>query len=585
MDRSVTATAPTGRTRSEGITALAARSHIPVVIVGAGINGLGTFHDLCQQGIDCLIVDKGDFCSGTSAAPSRMVHGGLKYMETGEFRLVAESVRERNRLLKNAPHLVRPLEMIIPTESLFGGEFASLWRFVGGTPKPAPRGRLIVKAGLAAYDFYSRKNRVAPAHRMISGWDLCATLPGINPGFRYAGSYYDAQITMPERLALELALDGLAANPGSIALNYVGVRAISEGRLVLRDDVTGTDYTVSTDIVINAAGPWIDRANAAMGLNSELVGGAKGSHILLNLPALHDCLLGKMIYFDPGDGRICLVTALAGKVLLGSTDIPVSSADDVVCEDHEVGYLFSALRRVFPKLVVSRRHIVFTYSGVRPLPISDATNPAAVSRDHSIAVGEPTEDRPFPIFSLIGGKWTTYRAFGAEACDKILAHLGHSRRQPTDDMVIGGGRELSASVADWESLTDEIADGLGGDRARAAILAQRYGSRAREVIARPTTQSPMLPSMPDISEDEIAFMATVEMCQTVADIALRRLPIALGGVLTKEVAQDIARVMGGVHGWSDDQCRIQISNLAEIMACRHRIDLRTGRYVGAASTR
>ena len=91
--------------------------------------------------------------------------------------------------------------------------------------------------------------------------------------------------------------------------------------------------------------------------------------------------------------------------------------------------------------------------------------------------------------------------------------------------------------------------------------------------------------MPDISEDEIAFMATVEMCQTVADIALRRLPIALGGVLTKEVAQDIARVMGGVHGWSDDQCRIQISNLAEIMACRHRIDLRTGRYVGAASTR
>ena len=162
------------QTRENRMQFLKSQSHFPVVIVGAGINGLGVFYDLCQQGVNCLIVDRSDFCSGTSAAPSRMIHGGLKYLETGEFRLVEESIHERNRLLKNAPHLVKPLEMLIPIETLFGGEIVSTMRFFGGKEVMKKRGRMIIKAGLTAYDFFSKKNRVAPKHRMMSGWELHA---------------------------------------------------------------------------------------------------------------------------------------------------------------------------------------------------------------------------------------------------------------------------------------------------------------------------------------------------------------------------------------------------------------------------
>ncbi|NIA69688.1 glycerol-3-phosphate dehydrogenase/oxidase [Pelagibius litoralis] len=564
--------------RQSRIDTMRAKGHYSVVVVGAGINGLGAFHDLCQQGIDCLIVDRGDFCSGTSAAPSRMIHGGLKYLETGDFRLVQESVRERNRLLKNAPHLVRPLEMILPIETLFGGEIASLCRFLGGSGKLKRRGRMIVKAGLAAYDFYSRRNRVAPKHRMISGWDLRAAFPGINHSFRYAASYFDAQITMPERLGVELAQDGMAANPGSIALNHCNLMETREGKLVLRDEIAGERHEIRADLVVNATGPWIDAANTAMGARSGLIAGAKGSHILLDLPALHDVLAGRMIYFDPGDGRICLVTSLAGRVLLGSTDIPVEKADDVACDDGEVDYMFAALRSVFPKLDVTRSNIVFTYSGVRPLPISNGAHPDAVTRDHSIHVHEPSAERPYPILSLIGGKWTTYRAFAAEAGDAVLKRLGKHRRQTTEDLKIGGGRGLSAQVEDLAGLAGEIESILGGDRARAWALVSRYGSRAREVASLDVEGGQTIPGLPGISEAEIVYIAEAEMCESVSDLVLRRLPLALSGNITLESAGTLVAIMARVKGWTPEENRRQITSLSQTLLCKHRIDLKTGKF-------
>ena len=576
MTASQAAVVSATRSRRQRIEDTRSRDRFPVVIVGAGINGLGTFRDLSLQGLDCLIIDKGDFCSGTSAAPSRMIHGGLKYLETGEFRLVEESVHERNRLLVNAPHLVRPLEMVIPIRSWFGGEIASAHRFVGVNARLRNRGRLIVKAGLAVYDFFSRKNRVAPVHRMISGWDLRASLPDIAPDIKCAGSYFDAQIVMPERLALELALDGMAENQGSVALNYVSLAGFDDGKLVLRDEETGESFAIGAEVVVNAAGAWIDQANAAMQTPTSLIGGAKGSHMLLDLPAFHDALAGRMIYFDPGDGRICLVTSLAGKVLLGSTDIPVADPSGIRCEDDEIDYMLDALRAIFPTLPVERRNIVFTYSGVRPLPRSTAREPGAVSRDHSVHVVEPSADRPFAILSLIGGKWTTFRAFSEEAANAVLDRLGRTRSASTDNRPIGGGKGLSNRSEDWERLVEDVADTLGGRRGRAWQLVRRYGGSARAVAALCSEDDRPLTSLPDFSVREIEFIAATEMAEHLADVALRRTPIALTGRLTPAVLEELAGVMGAIHGWTAEKQREEISNLAEIMFRKHRIDVKDG---------
>ena len=170
--------------RAAAFAHLRASPKVSVLIVGGGINGAGAFRDLALQGIDCLIVDKGDWCSGTSAAPSRLIHGGLKYLETGEFRLVAESTRERNLLLRNAPHLVKPLPTVVPIHSLFGGILPSVKRFLGLKAKLADRGLLIVELGLALYDLLGRKHRSMPRHSVALRRSTRRRFPAMAPDIR-----------------------------------------------------------------------------------------------------------------------------------------------------------------------------------------------------------------------------------------------------------------------------------------------------------------------------------------------------------------------------------------------------------------
>ncbi|WP_164775721.1 FAD-dependent oxidoreductase, partial [Mesorhizobium sp. M7A.F.Ca.CA.001.10.2.1] len=199
---------------------MAGAGEVDVVILGAGINGAGLFRDLCAQGVSCLIVDKADFGSGTSAAPSRLIHGGLKYLETGEFRLVAQSTLERNLLLKNAPHYVSPLPTVIPIFSWSKGMLAALRTLFGSTSAPRSRGAVLIKIGLMIYDFYGSRNQVMPRHRMVGRRQALSEMPALAPSIVATGTYYDAKISHPERLVLELILDGLQANEASASANY-----------------------------------------------------------------------------------------------------------------------------------------------------------------------------------------------------------------------------------------------------------------------------------------------------------------------------------------------------------------------------
>ncbi|MGV8989344.1 MAG: FAD-dependent oxidoreductase, partial [Cypionkella sp.] len=202
-----------------------------VLILGAGINGAGLFRDLCEQGITCLMVEKNDYGSGTSSAPSRLIHGGLKYLETGEFGLVAQSTLERNLLLRNAAHCVEPLPTVIPIFSYTKGIWAALRTLMGSTTAPRSRGAVLIKIGLAMYDFYGSRSNVMPRHKMKGRRRALADLPALTPRIVAAGTYYDAKISRPERLVWELLADGMAANPASKAVNYTNLTGTEAGTL------------------------------------------------------------------------------------------------------------------------------------------------------------------------------------------------------------------------------------------------------------------------------------------------------------------------------------------------------------------
>ena len=534
---------------------------VDVLIIGAGVNGAGVFRDLCAQGLTCAIVDKGDFGSGTSAAPSRLIHGGLKYLETGELRLVAESTLERNLLLRNAPHLVRPLQTVIPMFSWFKGIGAALRTLFGSTTAPRSRGALLIEIGLAMYDFYGRRHRVMPRHRFWSRSRAKQELPALTDAAVAAGTYYDALVTAPERLVMEVVQDGLRAQSESVAMTYARVEG-SDGRVIRVVDDAGKDHLFAAQLVVNATGPWIDTANATLGAPTHLIGGTKGSHIIIDNPDLVAMLDGRMIYYEADDGRICLVFDYLGKALVGSTDIRADDPDTVICEADEISYFLESLQRLLPGVPVAEDQIAYTYAGIRPLPASDGTDVGLISRDHMAPVLEPDGARSFPIVSLVGGKWTTFRGFAEEVSDTILQRFGRQRQVSTRDMAIGGGADFPADPVGWG---DAFAD---ADRAR--TLLWRYGTKARAILNAEGATPRMLGNALNYSAEEIAWICTHEQVVHLTDVVIRRTQIAVTGDLNQAALGEIASVAAGVLGWDAEHRDREISSTCEVLANRHR---------------
>lgn len=544
-----------------------------VIILGAGINGAGLFRDLCLQGLKCLIVDKADFGSGTSAAPSRLIHGGIKYLETGELGLVAQSTLERNLLLRNAPHCVEALPTFIPSFSLMKGAFAALRTLFGSTTAPRSRGAVLIKIGLALYDLYGARHRVMPKHQFFFRRKALQEMPEITPRIVTGGIYYDAKISRPERLVWELVRDGLDASPASRAMNGTTLLG-QEGGVLRLQGPGGGERSVRANVVVNAAGPWIDHVNATLGIAGKLIGGTKGSHILLKHPELVKSLKGRMIYFEADDGRICLVYDFLGLALVGSTDAKADNPDTVRCEEEEVDYFLASLRSLLPKLDFSRDQIVYAYSGIRPLPASDASNPGLISRDHSAPVSEPAEGRPFPVISLVGGKWTTFRGFAEEVTDNILSRIGRSRKVSTQMLAIGGGRGFPAEDGarrDW----------IAGRAARSGLpaacidaLLARYGTTADAMLAHIAQIGDVpLSHVDGYGRAEIDWIARNEMVEHVADIVMRRTTLAIEGKVTAAGLEEIAAIAAMALGWDDTRRAAEVAAIADHLTNFNRVSL------------
>ncbi|SDT31347.1 glycerol-3-phosphate dehydrogenase [Pseudarthrobacter equi] len=589
------APAPKPAAERNSVHNLRLRPHAKVLVVGGGINGVGTFRDLALQGVDVALVERGDYCQGASGASSHMIHGGIRYLENGEFRLVRESVVERNRLLRIAPHYVKPLQTTIPIFSTFSGILSAPLRFLTHKQqgKPKERGAFLIKVGLSLYDSFSRDGGSVPRHQFRGHKRALTELPDLRPDIKYAATYFDASVHNPERLTLDVLQDGEkagqakpggAAGQGSTARasNYLSLQSVTSrpnpgtgkgGTVRLRDELTGEEFDFTADVIVNTTGAWVDLTNEAMGTTSSFMGGTKGSHIVLDSPELLAACRGREIFFEHTDGRIVLIYPMGDRVLVGTTDVDADMSQDAVCTDEEIDYFFDLVGHVFPRIPVTRNQIVYTFSGVRPLPRHDATQPGFVSRDYRIEARRPAPTGTGAVvLSLVGGKWTTFRALAEHLTNDVLAELGMHRKVSTAQLPIGGGAGFPADDAGVQRWL-KAHMGHGRDADRTAGLLTRYGTRAEAVIeyldAGPDR---LLHSTRELSVRELEFMAAHEQVGHLVDVLIRRTSLAFRGLVTGELLNEVADILSVPLQWDAAARSAEISHAQEVLQRLHRVE-------------
>jgi len=559
--------------REERIHNLVENPEISVLIVGGGINGIGTFLDLALQGIDVVLVDRGDYCSGASAASSHMVHGGIRYLENGEFRLVREAVKERNRLLENAPHLAKPLATTFPIFRWFSGLLNAPLKFLRLIDKPAERGAIVIKLGMLLYDFYTRKQKTVPKHVFKNRATSINQFPLINPDIIFTGTYYDGSMPSPERIALELITDATFESDLAIPMNYMSLVSAKGNQVVLQDEIDRSTISVNPKIVINAGGPWIDQINKSIGLETEYIGGTKGSHIIVANSELRDAIGENEFFFENEDGRIVLIYPLDDKVLIGTSDIQVDDPDQAIITDEEVQYFIDMVKKVFPTIDVNPSQIVFTFSGVRPLTNSRARLTSQISRDHEIKINEPDEELHFPIYSLIGGKWTTYRAFSEQICDLVLKRIGTDRIRSTKNYKIGGGKDYPSTQVERERYISILLAQSDLDREGLETLFSRYGTKVTGMLnSFDTKNDRQLQFYADLSTAEISHIVQYEDVVHLDDFIFRRTMLGKLGCITSEGLDEIGTIIGQIQGWDDARISQEIKRVIDLLKTRHRMD-------------
>jgi glycerol-3-phosphate dehydrogenase len=470
---------------------------------------------------------------------------------------------------------VKPLQTTIPIYSTFSGILSAPLRFLTHkSGKPQERGAFLIKVGLTIYDTFSRDGGMVPRHRFLGRKKSLAELPSLDPHIKYTATYYDASMHDPERLALDVLQDGRAAHPEAHALNYVEAIARDGDEVVLRDRESGTEFRVHADVVVNASGPWTDLTNDALGEDTRFMGGTKGSHIVLDNPALLEATGGREIFFEHEDGRIVLIYPLKGRVLVGTTDLEHDMTQPIRCTEAEVDYFFELVAHVFPQIPVDRSEIVFRFSGVRPLPRHDDEAPGFVSRDYRIEQTPLTELPGTTLLSLVGGKWTTFRALAEHMSTDILGLIGGTRTQSTEGLAIGGGKGFPTTDAATEIWLASNGEEIG--RPRAAALLARYGTRAEplidELVNGDGAPDAALAGAADYSRREIAYIVATEQPVHLIDLVLRRTSLAFVGALSADLLGELADILAAGLGWDETRRATEIAatraELAEVHGVR-----------------
>ncbi|MGY8770378.1 MAG: FAD-dependent oxidoreductase [Pirellulales bacterium] len=548
-----------------------------VVILGAGINGVAIARELLLSGLSVTLIDKNDFASGTTPYSSRLIHGGLRYLEYAEFSLVKESLHERNRLLRLAPHLVKPLKLLIPTQTRFSGMVGSALKFLGlssWVKKSRPRGSWIVGIGLKFYDWFSA-DKVLPKHRHLNAKQYHASSLN-HKKYRSAFQYFDAQIVFPERFVLSMLVDAQQIAEESPDVKFrilTHCDAQLEGNIIKAvsnhphtADEKSAEFDFHPDAIINATGAWVDHCLQKIQIDSErLIGGTKGSHLIsyhpkllsaLNTSGLVEC----GIYAEAADGRPFFILPWNHGCLIGTTDIHFEgNPADAIAEQDEVNYLIQATNDVFPDVQLTRTDVQQHYCGVRPLPYVDAASAGAISRSHQL---HRHQDSQLPVYSVIGGKLTTCRALAEETAQTILNDLSHAFHPKSRDRFYPGGEDL----VDLDLSASAERFGLTIDTVQ--LLYELEGSRVDQVLAAcfeqqaDSTDGVLLVDTL-IPIEYVHYCVDHYWCSTLADLVERRLMLIYQQNLTLNTLTELAQVLCQRQFLDNSDADIEVEQYAE----------------------
>jgi glycerol-3-phosphate dehydrogenase len=531
-----------------------------IIVIGAGINGAGIARDAAMRGLSTLLLDKGDISSGTTQWATRLIHGGLRYLEYYEVPLVRESLRDREVLFHIAPHLVKPLGFLIPIYAR------------------AKHGPLMVRLGMVAYDVLSFDKSVGN-HKMFSPEEAIEREPGLNPeSLIGAAFYYDGQVEYAERIAVESAIS--AREHGAVVLNYARVeRLIVEDGAVtgveFTDVLAGEKYEARAPVTVNVAGPWVDEVLRGMeGSETRMIGGTKGSHLVVD--PFPGAPKGEALYVEARkDGRPYFIVPWNGRYLIGTTDIRYEGDLDYVSADEdEIDYLIEETNHVIPEANLSRDSVLFTYSGVRPLPYQSEGSEGGVTRSHIVydhakgrgvgakrgGIGEGAP-RAEGLISIVGGKLTTYRNLSRQTVDMVYEKL---RLEPpesrTAKIPLPGG-----AVGDFDAFAAEfkVTSGLADELAER--LLKLYGARAPDVLEMagddPSLRMPLSVSATvetGLLGAEVTYAFKREMAQTLSDVLLRRTMVGIGPHVGLDVDEAAAQVAVKHLGWSEERAKSEV---------------------------
>ena len=504
-----------------------------VVIVGGGMAGAGAARDLALRGLSVALLEKGDFASATTARSSKLIHGGLRYLELFDFGLVRESLTERERLGRLAPHLVRPLPFLVPIY------------------RDSSRGLIKVRVGLALYNWLT-PGRQRERYRVLRAVDALSLEPGIRPDdLRGAGYYFDDLLLYPERLCLENVLS--ACRHGARAFNYAQVEDVrrDDGGVPcgvrVRDLLSGQVVTLGARIIVNATGPWVDELRAMARVRD------RGTRVLRRTKGIH-CLLPRLteraVYQSTSDERMIFVIPWREFSLVGSTDTDFEGdLDRVHATRDEVEYLLDEVRHAVPDPRVAPSEVVYTYAGVRPLSFEEGGRASDVSRAHKVV-----EEAGGRFLSITGTKLTCFRSLAEELGDRVCRILGRPAPSRTARLTLDGAdAELGRVEAHtWLDVSDDVVAG-GLPRETLETLVSLYGRnyrRVMELAGKVTGGAERLcPSNPDVVA-QLYHAVHEELTVSLQDFLLRRTGIGTSRCQGSDCAQSIARRMAPMLGWS-----------------------------------
>jgi glycerol-3-phosphate dehydrogenase len=499
--------------------------HFQVVVIGGGINGVAIARECARAGKRTLLVEQNDFGSGVTSRSTRIIHGGLRYLEHGELDLVRESVREREHLLRERSHLVHPLHFLF---------------LLNETSK---RSAMKVRAGLWVYQRFSGK-KPAP----VSEMEMTRVLRALDSGHQWLMlNYEDAQCEFPERLVAEWLMEAIDA--GAVARNHTEVLAVDVGHgrargVLLRDRLTGKDQRVDAGWIFNCTGPWADRVcqRSSIRTSKPMLGGVRGSHIVLpRFPGAPTAGL----YTEAADGRPIFVLPWNEQILVGTTEVPdTNDPSRTAPSSEEIEYLLRTVTKLFPKAKISAHDIKYAFAGVRPLPNAPGDKPSAVTRRHFLH--DHSEEGAQKLISVIGGKLTTAASLARECARKIGLNV------PEPKMIaVGPGSALDPML---DQTVIEIARAGNVSEETARGMMEWHGERAMDIarmaLVSAELRAPICPHTSHIVA-EVVEAYRKECAVSLGDVLLRRVPVALGPCWSESCSREAALRIGAVLGWDE----------------------------------